>query len=85
MFGIVVPNHNLTGIVVGVTLALSLRISPRSSEGANARVRTEAAIVAAEMRGECRVSREVDSGVVKAGCFSMSTLIFFKACEVLNH
>jgi len=42
----VVPNNDLTGIVVGVTVSLSLRISPRSVAEANARVRTGDTIVA---------------------------------------
>lgn len=45
-FGIVVPNHTLTGIVVRVTVSLSLRISPRSMPESNARVRTLDTIVA---------------------------------------
>ena len=44
--GIGVPNHDLPGIVVGVTVSLSLRIPPRSSEGANGMMRTKDTIVA---------------------------------------
>ena len=44
--GIAVPDHDLTGIVVGVTLPLSLRISPGSVSESNAKVRTLDTIVA---------------------------------------
>ena len=39
-------DHNLTGIVVGVTLSLSARIFPRSEAESNAMVRTGDTIVA---------------------------------------
>ena len=58
----VVHEHNLTGIVVGVTVFLSLRIFLGSSEWTNARVRTGDTIVAMEIMKECGVKSEVDSG-----------------------
>ncbi len=46
LVGIVVLTNDLTGIVVGVTLPLSARISPRSEAESNARMRTGDTIVA---------------------------------------
>ena len=61
MVGKVVADHDLTGIVVYVTLSLSPRNPPSSVPKSNARVRTGDTIVALEMVGMCGVRRGVDT------------------------
>ena len=61
--GIVVRHHDLTGIVVGVTVSLSLRIPTGSVLESNARMRTEDTIVAFETCGRCGVRGGVDTGM----------------------